>query len=354
MPSRRFTSGRKFSTTTSAFLTMRLNAAKAAGALRLSVMLRLLRCRFWKSDPSRGPPSASPPPGSGGNSILITLAPQSASWRTQVGPARTRVRSRTVKRSSAREALGTGLAFGVLRGVSFFIVLQFSSPGKAPGSRHSLIYRPLSTEDEFEQAGLYTLWSVQVGRCNIVIGRLDDYAPADHPLPGQAQPDALGVRNRRHGYARERAGAPAPPTGAAERTTCERAAARGTSARKRAAAIAGRRRDGACGRDSRRQFALHRDRGNVLAVRSVGRAFGRSLLHRLCRKERRRCEPSRHFCLQRRTWGGVGLSQFGTGRSAHPRVSRQRCRRRPYARQSCDLARIHRSGHDRSGRRRLE
>src|SRR6516162_7783977 len=109
MPSRRFTSGRKFSTTTSAFFTMRLNAAKASGALRLSVMLRLLRCRFWKSDPSRGPPSGSPPPGSGGNSILITLAPQSASWRTQVGPARTRVRSSTVNRSSAREALGKGI-----------------------------------------------------------------------------------------------------------------------------------------------------------------------------------------------------------------------------------------------------
>src|SRR5215472_13884954 len=109
MPSRRFTSGRKFSTTTSAFLTMRLNAAKASGALRLSVMLRLLRCRFWKSDPSRGPPSGSPPPGSGGNSILMTLAPQSASWRTPVGPARTRVRSSTVNRSSAREALGNGI-----------------------------------------------------------------------------------------------------------------------------------------------------------------------------------------------------------------------------------------------------
>ena len=48
--------------------------------------------------------------GSGGNSILITLAPQSANWRTQVGPERTRVRSRTVKRSSAREALGNGIS----------------------------------------------------------------------------------------------------------------------------------------------------------------------------------------------------------------------------------------------------
>src|SRR6185503_16456023 len=36
----------------------------------------------------------------------MQFAPQSASWRTQVGPARTRVRSRTVKRESAVEARG--------------------------------------------------------------------------------------------------------------------------------------------------------------------------------------------------------------------------------------------------------
>src|SRR5262245_58157914 len=39
----------------------------------------------------------------------MTLAPQSASWRTQVGPDRTRVRSRTVKRERAEEALGNGI-----------------------------------------------------------------------------------------------------------------------------------------------------------------------------------------------------------------------------------------------------
>src|SRR6476646_7931833 len=71
-------------------------------------MLRLLRCRFWKSEPSRGPPGASP--ASAGISILMTLAPQSASWRTQVGPERTRVRSRTVKRERASEALVNGIS----------------------------------------------------------------------------------------------------------------------------------------------------------------------------------------------------------------------------------------------------
>src|ERR1700686_5403182 len=110
MPSRFFTSGRKFSTTTSAFLTMRLSTATPSGDFRLSVMLRLLRCRFWKSEPSRGPPGPSPDSICGGISILITLAPQSASWRTQVGPDRTRVKSSTVKRVRAFEARGNGIA----------------------------------------------------------------------------------------------------------------------------------------------------------------------------------------------------------------------------------------------------
>src|SRR5205809_455679 len=39
----------------------------------------------------------------------MTLAPQSASCRTQVGPERTRVRSSTVKRERACEARGKGI-----------------------------------------------------------------------------------------------------------------------------------------------------------------------------------------------------------------------------------------------------
>src|SRR5262245_23109715 len=61
-------------------------------------MLRLLRCMFWKSGPWRR--SSMAPSFSPGSSILMTLAPQSASWRTAVGPERARVRSRTVKRAS--------------------------------------------------------------------------------------------------------------------------------------------------------------------------------------------------------------------------------------------------------------
>ena len=106
MPRRSFTSGRKFSTTHVGLRDQLLAAARTpSGSFRFSVIVRLLRCRFWKSGPSRGAAerfarrrSAS------GISILMTSAPQSASWRTQVGPARTRVRSSTVKRDSAFEA----------------------------------------------------------------------------------------------------------------------------------------------------------------------------------------------------------------------------------------------------------
>src|SRR6266404_9440970 len=317
MPSRRFTSGRKFSTTTSAFLTMRLNAAKAAGALRLSVMLRLLRCRFWKSDPSRGPPSGSPPPGSGGNSILMTLAPQSASWRTQVGPARTRVRSRTVNRSSAREALGNGI-FRHLRGVVSSALL---SSGAAPGDPTfpdipPVVYRggDLSRQGSIR-------YGAAAGGAATSIGRRDDHAHAD---PLQAHPRAAGAGSRRRRHDRERAGV--PPAGAARRAASERTAARGTTTgrrtRERVAAVAGGLGDRARRRDSRRHADLYRDGGNALALRSIGRALGRGLLHRLRRQERRGYEPSRHLRLQRRTGRGIGLSELGLGRPAHSGVSR--------------------------------
>src|SRR5258705_4341128 len=80
-----------------------MKIATPSFSFRLSVIERLLRCRFWKSGPSRGPPMVSASR-LGGVSIFTTSAPKSASWRTQVGPARTRERSRTRKRASAVEA----------------------------------------------------------------------------------------------------------------------------------------------------------------------------------------------------------------------------------------------------------
>src|SRR5882672_12695210 len=83
---------------TSAFSASFMKIAWPSLLLRLSVIAFLLRCRFWKSKPWRWPPIASvlaPSAVGGGGSILITCAPQSASWRTAVGPARCAVRSRT-------------------------------------------------------------------------------------------------------------------------------------------------------------------------------------------------------------------------------------------------------------------
>ena len=62
------------------------------GDLRSSVSERLLRWRFWESKPRRG----KSPSTSSRAEIWTTLAPMSASWRTQVGPERARVRSITV------------------------------------------------------------------------------------------------------------------------------------------------------------------------------------------------------------------------------------------------------------------
>src|SRR6185503_6926863 len=109
MPKRNLTSGRKFSTTTSAVFTSRRKTSLPSGSLRLSVIARLLRCRFCMSGPWRGPPMFSFGSVPGGDSILITSAPKSENWRTQLGPARTRDRSRMRKRLSADEAAMAGM-----------------------------------------------------------------------------------------------------------------------------------------------------------------------------------------------------------------------------------------------------
>src|SRR5712691_6558167 len=91
---------------TSAFSASFIKIANPSLVFKLRARLRLLRWRFWKSKPSRREPVTSRPSSAGG-STLITLAPQSASWRTAVGPARACVRSSTVKRDSGRDALLT-------------------------------------------------------------------------------------------------------------------------------------------------------------------------------------------------------------------------------------------------------
>src|SRR6266446_6568470 len=98
---------------TSAFSASFMKIAWPCGLLRLSVIAFLLRCRFWKSKPWRWPPMASVLPSEGG-SILITCAPQSASWRTAVGPARCAVRSRTEMWDRGRVVMGGSSLFLVV------------------------------------------------------------------------------------------------------------------------------------------------------------------------------------------------------------------------------------------------
>src|SRR3954451_20944997 len=109
MPSRCFTVDLKFSTTTSAFSANFMKIARPSLVFRFSESDRLLRCKFWKSGPSRRLPVASVC--SPGISILMTSAPQSASCRTAVGPARCAVRSRTLNPLSGNAGM-SGLSGG--------------------------------------------------------------------------------------------------------------------------------------------------------------------------------------------------------------------------------------------------
>ena len=89
---------------TSARSTRRMKISWPSVDLRSRVMLSLLRCRFWKS-PSR---RAELICGTllDGDSTWIARAPQSASWRTAVGPERPVVRSSTRYGDSGSEDIG--------------------------------------------------------------------------------------------------------------------------------------------------------------------------------------------------------------------------------------------------------
>src|SRR3954464_13310339 len=115
---------------TSAFSASFIKIALPSGFFRLSARLRLLRCRFWKSNPSRREPVMSLA-GLPGGSILMTLAPQSASWRTAVGPARACVRSSMVKRESGKDPMLTS-GFLRMRWVDATGVPHFPRSRRAP------------------------------------------------------------------------------------------------------------------------------------------------------------------------------------------------------------------------------
>src|SRR5439155_22947935 len=142
-----------------------------------------------------------------------------------------------------------------------------------------------------------------------------------HPPPPTAGGGSGAPSQQGRGGGSAREAPPRPPATTGERTARERTAARRTGARERAAAAAGRFRHRALCGNSRRRPPLYRDGGNVLAVRPIGRALGGGLLHRLCREKCRSGEPSRHLRLQRRTGRGIGVTELGSPRPAHYRVS---------------------------------
>src|SRR5438552_980483 len=130
MPSRRFTSGRKFSTTTSAFFTILRSAARPSLDFRLSVMLRLLRCRFWKSKPSRGPPGASPPFSSGGTADVLTrlVADQlSATFKQQFFVETRAGAAGTIGVKSVADAAPDGYNFA-LTNITHLVLAPISNP----------------------------------------------------------------------------------------------------------------------------------------------------------------------------------------------------------------------------------
>ena len=141
MPSRFFTSGRKVLDHHVGLLDQRAGTRRALPCdFRLSVMAALVAVQVLEVRTVARAARRLARVSAGGCSILMTLAPQSASWRTQVGPDRTWVRSSTVKRSSAREALGNAIPVAPSEAI-------VQGPAGTPGRRHSPILRALSTEE---------------------------------------------------------------------------------------------------------------------------------------------------------------------------------------------------------------
>src|SRR5260370_651638 len=121
-----------------------------------------------RTGPCPGPPIASQEPGSGGAAILMISAPQSASWRTAVGPARTRVRSSTLKRLS-----GIGGESGI---GDLLCLWEAADPREAPAQTEAATQAAASREDDLDPAVL----------------RLADAGRARHPG------GALAARAARH------------------------------------------------------------------------------------------------------------------------------------------------------------
>src|SRR6516164_9100645 len=138
--------------------------SRPASLFRFNVIARLLRCRFWKSGPSRRLPVASTSSPEG--SILMTWATQSASWRTAVGPARWAVRSMTRKsfKGNAGDIIGGFSIVGEERAApSASRTLAKSHIGGLPLRRRQARKKRLERRQEPLQSGEISLVILDLG-----------------------------------------------------------------------------------------------------------------------------------------------------------------------------------------------
>src|SRR5262249_24248199 len=178
----------------SAFATSRLKITSPSGALRLRLRDRLLRCRFCISKPCRSPPMPSLGSTPGGASILRTSAPKSAKIRTQVGPARTRVRSSKRRLDRALEARGGGIdhsecyelasaphSVGQLDDASELAPLVIEAQGISTHARRKAALRADTEVIERDVAGRFIDASAQQVK-RLELGPLAADQPEDHGL----------------------------------------------------------------------------------------------------------------------------------------------------------------------------
>ena len=103
-------------------------------------------------------------------------------------------------------------------------------------------------------------------------------------------------------------------------------------------------------RDRQRADQLHRDRRHAGAARPVGRTHRGGVLCLLCRGQAGGDQTAGDVRVQRRAGRGVGLSASRPRRPAPRRIPRRTRGPAATARQSADLAAVHRPRDDRSGR----
>ena len=150
-------------------------------------------------------------------------------------------------------------------------------------------------------------------------------ARSQEASPPAQQHQAVPFRRARPGHRQGRAAAPAAELGHASRD-----------------------------RDRQRDDQLHRHRGNARAARPVGRTRRGGVLRLLCRGQAGGDQTAGDLRVQRRSRRSVGLSASRPCRPAAGGIPRRPRGPAAAARQSADLAAVHRPGDDRPGRLGLQ